>query len=76
MKSGDYNNQIFKQLQEVIKKCDDLSQEIKDIKKQHKVEIYELNKKHEKELNNSYCNNEELNSLLERFSKKMYYGMP
>ena len=41
MKSGDYNNQIFKQLQEVIKKCDDLSQEIKDIKKQHKVEIYE-----------------------------------
>ncbi len=51
MKGGDYNNQVFKQLQEVMKKCDDLSQEIKDIKKQHKVEIYELNQKHEQEIN-------------------------
>ena len=50
MKSADYNNQMFKQVQDLIKKCDSLSQEIKDIKKQHKQEIYELNQKHEKEV--------------------------
>ena len=46
-----YDRHIFKQLEEVMKKCDNLSQEIKDIKKQHKQEIYELNQKHEKEVN-------------------------
>lgn len=50
MKSADYNNQMFKQIQELINKCDSLSQEIKDLKKQHKQEIYELNQKHEKEV--------------------------
>lgn len=50
MKSADYNNQMFKQIQELISKCDSLSQEIKDLKKQHKQEIYELNQKHEKEV--------------------------
>ena len=45
-----YDRHIFKQLEEVMKKCDNLSQEIKDIKKQHKQEIYELNKKHEEEV--------------------------
>lgn len=43
MKGGDYNNQIFKQLQSVMKKCDDLSQEMKDVKKEHKKEIDNLN---------------------------------
>lgn len=60
MKSEDYNNQMFKQVQELIKKCDSLSQEIKDIKKQHKQEIYELNQKHEKEVKKL---NEKINSL-------------
>lgn len=45
-----YDRHIFKQLEEVMKKCDNLSQEIKDIKKQHRQEIYELNQKHEKEV--------------------------
>lgn len=44
MKGGNYNNQVFKQLQEVMKKCDDLSQELKEVKKQHAIEIYELKK--------------------------------
>ena len=60
MKSADYNNQMFKQVQELIKKCDSLSQEIKDIKKQHRQEIYELNKKHEKEVKKL---NEKITSL-------------
>ena len=60
MKSADYNNQMFKQVQDLIKKCDSLSQEIKDIKKQHKQEIYELNQKHEKEVKKL---NEKINSL-------------
>lgn len=33
MKGGNYSNQVFKQLQEVMKKCDDLSHEIKTIEK-------------------------------------------
>lgn len=60
MKSADYNNQMFKQVQDLIKRCDSLSQEIKDIKRQHKQEIYELNQKHEKEVKKL---NEKINSL-------------
>ena len=39
--TADYNNQIFRQLETVLKKCDNLSQEIVDLKKQHKKEIFE-----------------------------------
>ena len=55
MKGGDYNNQVFKQLQEVLKKCDDLSHEIKENKKEiksinlkHEQEIFELKEEHKK----------------------------
>lgn len=33
MKGGDYRNQVFKQLQDVMKKCDDLSHKVKTIEK-------------------------------------------
>ena len=49
--TADYNNQIFRQLETVLKKCDSLSQEIVDLKKQHKKEIFELEIKHAKEIN-------------------------
>ena len=39
MKGADYNNQVFKQLQEVMKKCDDLSQEFKSQKKDYEYRI-------------------------------------
>ena len=42
--------QVFKQLEEVMKKCDNLSQEIKDLKRKHKIEIFELNEKNSKEV--------------------------
>lgn len=58
-----YDRHIFKQLEEVMKKCDDLSQEIKDIKKQHKQEIYELNQKHAKEV-------KELNAKIDSLEKE------
>ena len=48
--ASNYDRHIFKQLEEVLKKCDNLSQEIKDLKRQHRQEIYELNQKHEKEV--------------------------
>lgn len=38
-----YDRHVFKQLQDVLKKCDNLSQEIKDIKKEHREEIFKLN---------------------------------
>ncbi len=58
--TSNYDRHIFRQLEEVLKKCDSLSQEIKDIKKQHKQEIYKLNQKHEKEVKKL---NEKINSL-------------
>ena len=48
MKGGDYNNQVFKQLQEVMKKCDDLSREIKQERKEFKKKEKALNEKIEK----------------------------
>lgn len=45
MKGGDYNNQVFKQLQEVMKKCDDLSLEIKQERKKFNKEKKILNEK-------------------------------
>lgn len=50
MKTGDYNNQIFKQLQEVMKKCEDLSQEIKDNKRESNCKISRLKEEHRKEI--------------------------
>lgn len=37
--ASNYDKHIFRQLEDVLKKCDNLSQEIKDIKKEHKEEI-------------------------------------
>ena len=48
--ASNYDKHIFRQLEDVLKKCDSLSQEIKDLKEQHKQEIFELNQKHEKEV--------------------------
>ena len=48
--ASNYDKHIFRQLEDVLKKCDSLSQEIKDLKEQHKKEIYELNQNHEKEV--------------------------
>ncbi len=50
MKTGDYNNQIFKQLQEVMKKCDDLSQEVKDTKRECNCKIATLQEQHKEEI--------------------------
>ena len=58
--TSNYDKHIFRQLEDVLKKCDSLSQEIKDIKKQHRQEIYELNQKHEKEVK---VLNEKIDSL-------------
>ena len=49
--ASNYDRHIFRQLEEVLKKCDNLSQEIRDIKKEHKKEIFELEVKHAKEIN-------------------------
>lgn len=48
MKTADYNNQMFKQVQDLIKKCDSLSQEMKKDRKQFKKEKKALNEKIEK----------------------------
>lgn len=66
MRTADYNNKIFKQLEEVMKKCDGLSQEIKDIKKEHKKEILELEAKHIKEVN-------KLNNRIDTLEKENSY---
>ena len=45
MKSADYNNQLFKQVQELIDKCDSLSADIKRERKEFKKEKQILNEK-------------------------------
>ncbi len=70
--TSNYDKHIFRQLEDVLKKCDSLSQEIKDIKKQHRQEIYELNQKHEKEvkvLNEKIDSLEKENAVLKRLLK-------
>lgn len=56
MKGGDYSNQVFNQLQEVLKKCDDLSQEVKTIEKRtekkFKKQIKEMKKEYENKIEN------------------------
>ena len=48
MAKSDYSKDVFKQLQEVMSKCDSLSREIKTEKRKHKKEITELNQRIEK----------------------------
>lgn len=43
--ASNYDRQVFRQLEHVLKKCDNLSQEIRDIKKEHKKEVAKLNDK-------------------------------
>lgn len=65
-----YDKHIFRQLEDVLKKCDNLSQEIKDIKKQHKIEIYELNQKHEKQIHElKEEHKKEINALNSKIDK-------
>ena len=59
-----YDRHVFKQLQDVLKKCDNLSQEIKDIKKEHREEIFKLNEKHKQEINDlKVAHKKEINDL-------------
>lgn len=57
-----YDRHIFKQLEDVLKKCDNLSQEIKDLKKEHKREINEPKEEHKKEV-------QELNNKIDSLEK-------
>lgn len=50
MPKPNYAKDIYKQLEEVMNKCDNLSHEIKNIKKEHTIEVYELKKQHKKEV--------------------------
>ena len=50
--ASNYDKHIFRQLEDVLKKCDNLSQEIKDIKKEHKEEIKRLKDQHSEEIHN------------------------
>ena len=61
--ASNYDKHIFRQLEDVLKKCDNLSQEIKDIKEEHKKEIFELEVKHAKQIN-------ELNVKIENLEKE------
>lgn len=66
MNTANYNNQIFKQLEKVMAKCDNLSSEIKDIKIKHSIEISNLKQEHKKEIN-------KLNQKIETLEKENAY---
>ena len=48
--AGYTGRDFCKQLEEVLKKCDNLSQEIIDLKLKHSQEIIDLKEKHKKEI--------------------------
>lgn len=48
--ASNYDKHVFRQLEDVLKKCDNLSQEINDIRKEHKKEIKEMKLAHEQEI--------------------------
>ena len=50
MPKVDYQRQMFKQIEELMNKCNDLSSEIKRIKYQNSNEIINLKKEHRKEI--------------------------
>ena len=45
-----YISDLYKQLEEVINKCDNLSRQAKDLEKKHKLEIAKLKEEHKKEI--------------------------
>ena len=67
MKSANYNNQVFKQLQEVMKKCDDLSQEFNAQKKDYECRIEKLENEN-RELKEK---NEKLTNEVDRLKKQI-----
>ena len=80
-----YDRHIFRQLEDVLKKCDNLSQEIKDIKKENKeeikklkeqqfVKIQNLKEEHKKEIKQLNCKIEKLeeeNKILKEDNTRM-----
>lgn len=45
MKGGDYQNQMMRQIEDLINRCDDLSRQIEKERKEHKKEKKELNER-------------------------------
>ena len=64
-----YMNDIYKQLEECMKKCDSLSQEIKDTKKAHKKEIKQLKNEFSKEKENLNKEIKNLNNVINQKEK-------
>lgn len=65
-----YDRHIFKQLEEVMKKCDNLSQEIKDIKKNHKEEIHKIKEDHRKEISELKEENKNLKNKIKELQEE------
>lgn len=66
--ASNYDRHIFRQLEELMKKYDDLSHEFKETKKQHKREIRELKEQHKQEI---YKLNEEHKKEIKKLNEKI-----
>lgn len=70
MKSADYNNQLFKQVQDLIDRCDSLSADMKRERKEHKKEINDLKAQHVKEIHELRAEHKkEISELNQRVEK-------
>lgn len=67
LKSADYNNQMFKQVQDLMEEISNVKKDLKDTKLKHSNEIRTLKLEHQKEIN---LLKEENNSLREEIHKK------
>lgn len=71
MKSADYNNQMFKQVQDLMKEITNMKQDLKDTKLKHSDEIRTLKLEHQKEIQVLKTQNEILKEELRIKDKKI-----
>lgn len=65
----DYSKDLFKEVEKLMLKCDNLSQEIKTNEKRHKKEIEELQEKYDKRISKLEEENEKLRNDNDRLKK-------
>lgn len=71
MPSKGQMNDMYKQLQEVMKKCDSLSQDMKVVKKEHKKEIKKMKEEFAKERNSLNSEIKRLNNVIVEKDKEI-----
>ncbi len=71
MKGADYNNQMFRQVQDLMKEISNMKQDMKETKLQHAEEIRTLKLEHQKEVKELKAENQYLREEIRRKDEKI-----